>query len=150
MNQPVPEIQKILLFRSKIGKPFQLTVAGTSMLPILHAGDAISVCRKDIYEIGDILVFFYKQNELLVHRLLRIENDRYFCKGDNAFRLEDISADQILGTVLLENDPHKTDEFINDSYKINRIFRKCRNNTELTKRDPEYQIYYRKYLEVSE
>ncbi len=89
MNQHDLKIQKILMFRSRIKKPFRLSVAGNSMLPILHAGDSILVCRKDIYEEGDILVFFYKQNELLVHRLLKIKNGRYFCKGDNAFRLED-------------------------------------------------------------
>lgn len=147
MNSSVMEIQKILLLRSKIKKPFNLIVAGISMLPILHEGDTVSVCRKDSYEIGDILVFFYKQNELLVHRLLKIEKDRYFCKGDNAFRLEDISDEQILGAVLLENDLHKTEEFINDSYRINRIFRSYKYNIELTKQDPEYRLYQNKYLE---
>lgn len=148
MNQSILEAQKILLLRSKSKKPFNLTVAGISMLPILHEGDTISVCSKETYEIGDILVFFYKQNELLVHRLLKIEKGRYFCKGDNAFRLEDISAEQILGAVLLENDKHKTEEFINDSYRINRIFRNCKYNTELTRQEAEYQLYRKKYLEV--
>ncbi len=147
INKSTLEAKKILLLRSKIKQPFHLTVKGISMLPIFHAGNTISVCRKDSYEIGDILVFFYKQNELLVHRLLKIEKNRYFCKGDNAFRLEDIAAEQILGAALLENDPHKTEEFINDSYRINRIFRNCKYNTELTKQDPEYRLYHKKYLE---
>lgn len=147
MNQSTTEMKQILLLRSKIKKPFNLTVEGISMLPILHAGDTIAICRKDSYEIGDILVFFYKQNELLVHRLLKIEKNRYFCKGDNAFRLEDISEDQIIGAVLLESDPHKTSEFIDASYRINRIFRRCKYDAELTKQEPEYELYRKKYLE---
>lgn len=146
MNQHDLKIQKILMIRSKIKKPFRLSVAGNSMLPILHAGDSILVRRKDIYEEGEILVFFYKQNELLFHRLLKIKNGRYFCKGDNAFRLEDISAEQILGAVLLENDPHKTSEFINDSYNISLIFKSFRYDTVLTKQKVEYQVFHEKYL----
>lgn len=148
MNHPDLEIQRILFLRSKIKKPFELTVAGISMLPILHEGDTITVCRKDFYEIGDILVFFYKQNELLVHRLLKIEKKRYYCKGDNAFRLEDISEEQILGAILLENDPHHTMEFVCDSYQINRIFRKLKYNVEMAKQSTEYELYRKKYLEV--
>ena len=143
MNSSISEMQKILLLRSKIKKPLNLIVSGTSMLPILHDGDIVL----DNYEIGDILVFFYKQNELLVHRLLKIEKDRYLCKGDNAFRLEDISKEEILGAVLLENDKHKSEEFINDSYRINRIFRSCKYNTELTKQEAEYQHYRKKYFD---
>lgn len=148
MNLPVSGIKSVLLLRAKSGKPFDLTVSGVSMLPVLHENDTISICRKDRYEIGDILVFFYKQDELLVHRLLKIEGDRYFCKGDNAFRLEDITEEQILGAVLLENDPHRSAEFIADSYKINRLFRKCGYDTEKVKQEPEYRLYRKKYLEV--
>lgn len=148
MNLSFQKQKEMLLFRSKIKRPFELTVSGVSMLPVLHEGDTISVCRKDSYEIGDILVFFYKQEELLVHRLLKIEKGRYFCKGDNSFRLEDISEDQILGSVLLENDPHRTEEFIEASYRINRLFRSCKYDAELTKKHEEYTQYCKKYLEV--
>lgn len=148
MNQSVPEALNVLMLRSRIRKPFNLTVSGVSMLPVLHAGDIISVCRKDTYEIGDILVFIYKNNDLLVHRLLKIEKDRYFCKGDNSFRLEDISSNQIVGAVQLENDPHRTAEFANDSYRINRIFINNKYDISITKQDPEYHRYHKKYLEV--
>lgn len=147
MNQSVPEAINILMLRSRIPKPFNLIVSGVSMLPVLQAGDIISVCRQDIYEIGDILVFVYKNNDLLVHRLLKIEKDRYFCKGDNSFRLEDVSANQIIGAVQLSNDPHDTVEFVNDSYQINRIFRSNKYDILATKQTPEYHRYHKKYLE---
>lgn len=148
MNLPISGIKSVLLLRAKSRKPFELTVSGVSMLPVLHDGDTITVCRKDCYEIGDIMAFFYKQDELLVHRLLKIEGDRYFCKGDNAFRLEDICEEQILGAVLFENDPHRNAEFIADSYGINRLFRRCGYDAEKAKKEPEYRLYRKKYLEV--
>lgn len=138
--------KQLLMLRAQIKKPFELTVDGTSMLPILHPGESIEVCTKDNYSIGDILVFFYKEDTLLVHRLLKIGNGRYFCKGDNSFRLEDIEKKDIIGAVLITSDVNNTPEFIAASYSINRIFRKCGYNAEITMTTPEYSQYADKYL----
>ena len=124
-----------------------VTVSGISMVPVLHDGDTVSVCRKDGYEVGDILVFVYKSGELLVHRLLKVENDRYFCKGDNSFRLEDVDADHIIGAVILENDAHRNDSFISASLRINGIFRRCGYDIAKTRETAEYQAYSMKYLQ---
>ena len=50
--------KQLLLFRSKLRTPFEITIEGTSMLPVLHPGERVSVCGKDDYQIGDIIVFF--------------------------------------------------------------------------------------------
>lgn len=139
-------IKQLLLFRAKIKKPFELTVDGTSMIPILHPGDRIEICARDNYAVGDILVFFYKNDTLLVHRLLRVENGRYLCKGDNSFRLEDIRKEDIVGAVCLEHDANNTPEFVADSYSVSRIFRQNGYNAEKTKLTQEYKNYARKHL----
>ena len=139
-------IKQSLLLLTKIKRPFELTVNGMSMFPILYSGDNIKVCAKDDYSIGDIIVFFYKENTLLVHRLLKIENGRYFCKGDNSFRLEDVEKKDIIGAVQLEYDAHNTPEFIAASYSISRIFRKCGYNTDIIKLTDEYLHYADRYL----
>lgn len=59
---------------------------------IQHSGSA--------YEIGSILVYLYKSEGILTHRLLQIENKRYYCKGDSSFRLEDIDYESILGKIV--------------------------------------------------
>ena len=138
---------ELLLLYSKIGKPFELTVSGSSMNPVLHDRDTITVRRKDAYEAGDILVFLYKYNELLVHRLLKIQNGRYFCKGDNSFRLEDIEKDKIIGAVVLEDDRNHNSDFIAASLAVSKVFRRCRYDADMTKASPEYEAYKRKYLE---
>lgn len=147
MIHSITEALEALKIRAKIKKPFSLNVFGTSMLPIIHEGESIPICRKDDYEIGDILVFIYKQDRLIVHRLLKIQGERYFCKGDNSFELEEFGFGQIIGAVLLEDDPHRTTEFVLDSYHINIIFKECGRDIGRTKQTEEYKSYYKKYLE---
>ena len=142
-----PNAIQLLLLRSKVKKPFELQVAGTSMLPVLRDGDTVSVCRKDEYEVGDILVFVYKNNEVLVHRLLAVENGRFFCKGDNSFRLEDVGAEHIVGAVITEDDAHRGGDFIAASLGVGRAFRRCGYDIEKTKKTPEYLEYKQRYLE---
>ena len=123
-----------------------ITIQGTSMEPILHAGESYTLTKQEKYTVGDILVYEYKNEGLLAHRLLKIERNRYFCKGDNSFRLEDITEDQIIGKIETV-DPNNTSEFIEASYKISKLFRKCRfSHEEIIKQD-EYIEYRRKYLE---
>lgn len=138
--------KKILMLRSKFKQPFEIFVDGTSMLPILHPGDCIKVCMKDEYVVGDIIVFFYKKDILLVHRLLKVVNGRYFCKGDNSFRLEDVEKEAIIGAVILSIDVNNTPEFITASYHMNRLFRCYGYSIEKTKLSSEYASYYKKYI----
>ena len=95
------DVDKLIFMYSKSHEPFQMMVSGLSMYPVLNEGDIITVCRKRDYKIGDIIVFQYKDNSFLVHRLLKIQNGRFFCKGDNSFRMEDVEKDRIVGYVLL-------------------------------------------------
>ena len=61
-----------------------MTVSGDSMIPALSDGDVVTLKQEDQYHVGDILVYLYKEGKLLIHRLLRIDNGRYYCKGDNS------------------------------------------------------------------
>ena len=96
-------LHSILRSQLNINRNAEITVTGISMEPSLHAGDVVTIRRFESYEVGDILVFLYKNNDLLIHRLLRIKDKKYFCKGDNAFRLEDVSYEQIFGKVIKVN-----------------------------------------------
>ena len=122
------------------------------MEPGLRAGDIVTIHRGEAYEVGDILVFLYKNNELLVHRLLRIKDQRYFCKGDNAFRLEDVSYEQIFGKVIKVNGedvPSPSSQQIELSYMVNRAFRKNSYQVDETKKSGIYR-FYKKHLNKEE
>ena len=96
-------LYNILRSQLNSNRDADISVTGVSMEPSLRAGDVVTIRRTESYEIGDILVFLYKNNELLIHRLLRIKDQRYFCKGDNAFRLEDVLYEQIFCKVVKVN-----------------------------------------------
>lgn len=95
-------IAKLLTAVLKLKGQAEITVMGISMNPTLFEGDKVIIEKCDKYKIGDIIVFDYKNEGILIHRLLKFDG-RYFCKGDNAFRLEDIEYNQILGKAVLVN-----------------------------------------------
>lgn len=102
-----------------------VSVTGNSMYPAILQNDKVFISRKDDYAVGAILVYAYRSEQYLIHRLLRCINNRYYCKGDNSFRLEDVEKQDILGQVefVLRNNqiivPKKVSgEFIKQSLKI--------------------------------
>jgi signal peptidase I len=137
-------IEKLLKAQKQRGKPFDVTVVGDSMNPILFEGDIITVQPCDDYDVGDILVFNYQQRELLVHRLLLNNDGKYFCKGDNCYRLEDMSLEQIIGKVILINGnevPRCSKKHIALSYAVNRQFVNFAYDVGKTNQTEIYQLY---------
>lgn len=135
---------KILCAQLHREKTVNIAVTGISMNPTMYEGDEITVCSTDHYKIGDILVFFYKE-ELLVHRLLKTEGNLFFCKGDNAFRLEDITHDNIAGKVILHNQQPLSPPppwLVPLSLQINHCFHQCGFSVEQTKQTTLYRFYY--------
>lgn len=95
----------INLIRKKIlasGRNLEIYVSGNSMEPLIRDGDTIRIAYFPNYVVGDVVVFVY-DCKILVHRILKIDNGRIYCKGDNSFRLERISSDEILGKVIMVN-----------------------------------------------
>ncbi len=137
-------LQKLLFVQAGSGRPVDITVEGVSMQPTLTAGDVVTLVSREEYEIGDILVFTYKEERLLIHRLLDKKEGRYFCKGDNAFRTEDITREQIAGKVTALNGrplPPCPPRLATLSYLVGRAFFRCRYDVEKTRRTAIYQLY---------
>ena len=70
-------------------KTLEVVVMGDSMYPVIHQQDVLTVEAVGECNIGDIIVYQY-EGEMLVHRIIKKTATTYFCKGDNAFRLEKI------------------------------------------------------------
>lgn len=146
-NSLVKTINHILNFRESI----DITIHGNSMAPTLLDGDIVTIVKKNNYCVGDILIFKYRNEGLIAHRLLYI-NNAYFCKGDNSFRFEKIENDDILGKIttrngdLLEKWPSWKNEF---SKKIGNIFIENKDVT-TTKRSYEYILYSLTVLKSNE
>ena len=142
MNQNF--LHSFLRFQLSNGRDLDIIVEGISMEPTLFNGDVVTIQQSDTYEVGDILVFLYKNNQLLIHRLLLVKDQRCFCKGDNALRLEDVSFDRILGKVVKKNGK-KTDAVTQTqialSYLVSKLFRKTGYQVDETKKSGIYRFY---------
>ena len=140
------EMESINLIRKKMlsfGKNFEVSVSGNSMEPMIRDGDTIEIIYVPKCMTGDVVVFVYDYN-ILVHRILKIENDIIYCKGDNAFRLEKIGNEQVIGKVTAVNGRPilKWDERKREmAYEIHRVFCDCKYNVERTKQTSIYKQY---------
>ena len=148
---------KILQARKKSGKPFSLTVTGISMNSALYEGDIVTVIPAATYEIGDILVFCYEQDELLIHRLIDIKDELYCCKGDNALRIERIASDQIIGKVIEVSRNGQsvelrlcTNKFFVLSKAVDKVFFKCRYDPIKTRETYIYKLYEKVIVKMEE
>lgn len=121
-----------------------IKVDGTSMYPTLKKGDIISVISQDKYNVGEIVVNNFNDEGILVHRILKSQKDEYYCKGDNAFRLEHINKKDIVGKVNFINDsivqiwPQWK---IKLSYHINRIYYNSEFDIKFTKNSETFKLY---------
>lgn len=60
-----------------------LVIATPSMSGSIEAGDAIIIEKKNGYEVGDVITYFpAAESTSVTHRIVRIEGDRYYAKGD--------------------------------------------------------------------
>lgn len=92
----------LALFKNSIkcGNVETIKVIGFSMLPTIQQKDMIRVQHADKYCVGDIVVYEYKTQGLLVHRIIAINDNEIWCRGDNAVRIEKIGYEDIIGKVV--------------------------------------------------
>ena len=130
----------------------EIPVLGMSMWPQLLSGDLVLIKSQPQYSIGDVLVFKY-QTEILIHRLVQIQDAVLLCKGDNTFRLEPITdPDAIIGRAVSIKRSGKTfsvipvlDDFIQQSIAVNRVYMRTRSLYE-TRKSIEYIRFYKRRL----
>lgn len=88
-------------------KYYTLTIGSGSMTPNINKGDMIIVEKLSKQEIedlkvGEILVFKYDQ-KTIVHRIVEINNDMFYTKGDANNKRDDyaVKSTDIIGTTKL-------------------------------------------------
>lgn len=100
MNTEKTEVTKEVVSNIKQGKEGIILLKGVSMEPTLYDGTILFVCGQPDYYVGDIVVFSYPREGLLVHRIIEIDRGAILCKGDNSKRIEVIMKRQIIGKVV--------------------------------------------------
>ena len=145
-------IDTLLQSYVKRKEPFDITVVGVSMEPVLYEGDIIRLQPQEDYEdylVGDILVFNYNDDELLAHRLLQKKDGLFYCKGDNCYRLEEVTPAQIIGRVThISNKevPPCPPKLIALSYAVSQRFAKLNNDYKLAQQTDVYRLYAKIYI----
>lgn len=95
------------LNREKVYTKFKLKngnckvrIAGISMEPFLHNGQYIIAATANDYNVDDVVLYYYKDEGLLIHRVIYKYNEQFFCRGDNSHRIERVNLDEILGKMI--------------------------------------------------
>ena len=110
--------KKIALYKFLAQKrKLNVLIEGRSMYPTLQEGDEIFIINDNEYCIGNVVAFMYN-NELVAHRLLKIENDVFFCKGDNAITIEAIYKYQLIGIVIQFKRKHIVYDMCSNKFKL--------------------------------
>ena len=81
-----------------------LVVTTGSMEPEINAGELIIIKEVDKYEIGDIVTFIDKDDFLVTHRIICLNEEKMITKGDNNNLLdEEVSLNNIKGKVIIHS-----------------------------------------------
>ena len=95
------ELAKILQLQMDTAGSAQLTVTGSSMLPMLHHGkDTVTlspICQTPGK--GTLPLYLRDNGEYVLHRILRPVSEGFLCCGDNQWQAEIIRADQLVAQV---------------------------------------------------
>lgn len=85
----------------KEGKIVCVAPQGISMLPFINGdGDMVLLMKKDMVEVGDIVLVEYHGKHIL-HRVYAIEGERITLMGDgNLEGTEQVATDEVMGTVV--------------------------------------------------
>ena len=65
------------------GRLIYLIVTGSSMVPSMHNGDLAVLQQSQEFQIGDVVLYRHPNLGSVIHRIIAIEGNRYFLKGDN-------------------------------------------------------------------
>lgn len=96
-----------------------LPFRGVSMLPMLRQGiDAVELAPlPERLEKYDLPVYQYPGGKVVMHRVVRVNEDHYICRGDNTYRDERITEDMLIGKVTAFKRGQKRIEVMDPSYQ---------------------------------
>jgi signal peptidase I len=86
------------------GRMSYVTTSGTSMQPLLHAGDLVVVRSGADYTVGDVAAYHNADlGQVVLHRIVAIDGDRYVFKGDHNDWLDgyEPTSDDLIGEMSM-------------------------------------------------
>lgn len=97
MRNPTSPLEREILS----GRPVVTMTSGDSMEPLLFHQSTRVVIRNvegDLKK-GDLPVYRRPSGQFVMHRIIRVNPDTYYTRGDNRYGLERVPKDWVLGIV---------------------------------------------------
>lgn len=101
------------------------STSGISMYPMLrHRRDMVVIEKVDRpLKKHDVPLYRAKSGKLLLHRILRVESDRYVIRGDNTYALEYVPKESVIGVLKeFHRNGKRYDCATNKKYKVYVFF----------------------------
>lgn len=119
----LPEVAKML----SEGKQVTIKAKGNSMLPfIVGDRDSVVLEKREVYNIGDIVLAEIGSKQFVLHRILKMDNEQVTLMGDgNISGIEQCRRENICGQVITII--HKGKQIDCNSKKAHRKARLWRN-----------------------
>ena len=105
------------------GKTFSFPINGSSMQPLLHTNDIVTIAKIDEVKKGDIILFKRNESQYVLHRVIKIKNKLSFV-GDHQTKIETgIDSSQLVAKVVSykKKGSNKSHNLNSLSYKIYKI-----------------------------
>lgn len=120
---PTEVLMEMVLLQLEKGGKANLTVTGSSMLPMLreHQDSVTLVPLKEDLKPGDIALYRSENGKYILHRLIRKKADQYIFCGDNQVQTEAVSKEQLLAVVSEYAKKGKSCKLTSLSYRFYRL-----------------------------
>lgn len=98
---PMESLAEIILLQLNTGGRANLTVTGSSMLPMLHnRQDSVTLIPADgKQKKGDVILYRRENGRYILHRIIAADREGYTCCGDNQAEKEPVSREQVIAVV---------------------------------------------------
>lgn len=96
------------------------SVHGYSMYPLLiDHRDSVYIRKKSRYDKYDVVLFRRTDGQLVLHRLIKVQKDKYICSGDNDRVSETVEPQAVIGYMAefsRNGSVKKSDSFLYKAY----------------------------------
>lgn len=98
---PMESLAEIISLQLDTGGKANLTVTGSSMLPMLHdRKDSVTLVPADgKQQKGDVILYRRENGRYILHRIIDADQDGYICCGDNQAVKEPVSRERVIAVV---------------------------------------------------
>lgn len=112
------ELAQVLLLQLEQAGQTELTVTGSSMLPMLDDRRDKVVLISRAPKVKDVAFYKRDSGHYVLHRIVREKDGMFICSGDNQWELETVRPDQVIAVVdsWYHKGKHKTPNGL--GYKI--------------------------------